>query len=65
MVCRGINHLAILPNGSVTEVYNGITVVVPFFTTETEQTGTSDAINRNIAANDIVARNVDCKLPRI
>ena len=62
MVCRGINHLAILPNGSVTEVYNGITVVVPFFTTETEQTGTSDAINRNIAANDIVARNVDDKL---
>ena len=60
-----INHCAILPNGSLTEVYNGITVVVLFFTTETEQTGTSDAINRNIAANGIVARNVDCKLPRI
>ena len=62
MVCLGIKHFATLPNGSVTEVYNGIAVVVPFFTTETEQTGTSDFIDRNIAVNDIVARNVDDKL---
>jgi len=62
MVCLGINHFAILPNGSLTEVYNGITFVVIFITTETEQTGTSDFIDRNIAVNDIVARNVDDKL---
>ena len=65
VVYLGINHCAILPNGSVTEVYNGITIVVLISTTETEQTGTSDVINRNIAANDIVARNVNCKLLRI
>lgn len=49
----------ILPDRSVVDGDGGIAVVVLFFTTETEQTGTSDVINRNIAVNDIVARNVD------
>ena len=44
----------ILPDRSVVDGDGGIAVVVLFFTTETEQTGTSDVINRNIAVNDIV-----------
>ena len=38
MVCLGINHFAILPNGSVTEVYNSSAFIIAGFTAIAKQT---------------------------
>ena len=58
MVCRGINHFAILPNGSVTEVYNGSACIIAGFTAIAKQTRAGCFICSYPVYN-IVAGNID------
>ena len=59
MVCLGINHFAILPNGSVTEVYNGFAfIIVVGFTAIAKQTRAGCFIC-NYPVYNIVAGNID------
>ena len=58
MVCRGINHCAILPNGSVTELYNGSACIIAGFTGIAKQTRAGYFICTYPVYN-IVAGNID------
>ena len=58
MVCLGINHLAILPNGSVTEVYNSVACIIAGFTAIAKQTRAGYSICIYPVYN-IVAGNID------
>ena len=58
MVCLGINHFAILPNGSVTEVYNSSACIIAGFTAIAKQTRACYFICIYPVYN-IVSRNID------
>ena len=58
MVCLGINHFAILPNGSVTEAYNSSACIIAGFTAIAKQTRAGYFICIYPVYN-IVAGNID------
>ena len=58
MVCIGINHFAILPNGSVTEVYNSFACIIAGFTAIAKQTRAGYCIYFYPVYN-ILSRNID------
>ena len=58
VVCLCINHFAILPNGSVTEVYNGSACIIAGFTAIAKQTRAGYSICIYPVYN-IVTRNID------
>ena len=58
MVCISINHFAILPNGSVTEVYNSFACIIAGFTAIAKQTRAGYCIYFYPVYN-ILSRNID------
>ena len=58
MVCLGINHFAILPNGSATEAYNSSACIIAGFTAIAKQTRACYFICIYPVYN-IVSRNID------
>ena len=63
VVCLGINHFAILPNGSVTEVYNSFAGVTGAIA-KTKQTGTGSGVNFSRTGNAVMADNINSKVSK-
>ena len=64
VVCLGINHFAILPNGSVTEVYSGFACIIARFTAKAKQTRAGFIIHNIfcvISFENGISGNVDGK----